>query len=143
MTFAPPVAPIISGDDVLTFAGVTQPTPADTEWADLIAAGVSDGIYEYLDWSGPMPSEGVRLDQDLLDAPDANLDGQGSWDQRPEIQMAARLAASEAWRRRDAPFGSTGYLDPTSGALIRLARDYLEGVKPVLFRYRNMAGLIA
>jgi hypothetical protein len=29
------------------------------------------------------------------------------------------------------------------GAVIRFARDYIESVKPILFRYRNVAGLVA
>jgi hypothetical protein len=50
------------------------------------------------------------------------------------------MAGGEAYKRREAPFGVTGYND-MEGNAIRLARDYLEGVKPVIDRYGNGPGI--
>lgn len=110
----------VTGPELLTFVGSSNPSAADSEWADVCAAAINDAIRYYLDY--PDPDYGIGNE---------------------ELIGAARLAASEMYRRRDAPFGTTGFTDLQTGGLIRLARDYLEGVKPVLFRYKSIAGLIA
>jgi hypothetical protein len=46
----------------------------------------------------------------------------------------------EAYKRREAPFGVTGFAD-LEGAAVRVARDSLEGVKPGLARWRQRTGI--
>ncbi len=133
---------ILTADELLTWAGVTNPTPADQEWAVQAANAVDSAIYDYLDWGVP-PSAAFRVDQDQVDVDYLEADPVGPYDDHPEVIVAARLAAGELYRRRDAPFGTTGYVDPTSGQLFRVARDYLDGVKPILWRAKNVAGLVA
>lgn len=111
---------ILTGADFLAWAGVKQPTPDDSAWADLAAAAITAAIHDELD---------------IVDA--------AALDTAPEIQAAARLAASELYQRRSAPFGSTGYVEPNTGTIVRLARDYIDAIRPILWRYRNVAGLIA
>lgn len=134
--------PLVTPEELLTWSGVRNPTPVDQEWAERACAAVIDAVYAYLDRGGLPSDTGFTVDRDVLDSP-PNLEGSTWADDQPELIAAARMAASELYRRRDAPFGSTGYVDPTSGQLFRLARDYLEGVKPVLWRYRDVSGLVA
>ena len=51
-----------------------------------------------------------------------------------EVLWLARGAGVETYKRREATFGLTGYVD-LQGAAIRVARDYLEAVAPQLARY--------
>lgn len=232
----------VTGPELLTFIGVTAPTPDDSEWARLCADAVNDGIAHFLDlpeaepatranpydlryllseigvtppparhmtfdtdvianvravhvnaittghlnvhWliselgeadyvtirtptgpitfqvtaylSGPtvdhtewvtwpctltlvtgaqLPPVGTELSNVVQAEPAPALD--------PELVAAARMCAGELYRRRDAPFGTTGFTDLQTGGLIRLARDYLEGVKPILARQRYIGGLVA
>jgi hypothetical protein len=114
---------IITGAELLAWMGTRNPSTADTDWADLCAAAFDQAITMYLDWPTVTPAI-VPADY-------------------PELHTAALLGAGEAYRRRDAPYGTTGFVEPAMGAVIRFARDYIESVKPILFRYRNVAGLVA
>ena len=107
----------VTGDGVLLFVGVTDPTPGETVWADSVAKAVSSGIDTRL--NGGVVPPGYATE---------------------EVQVAATLAAAEAFKRAAAPFGVTGYAD-LSGVAIRVARDYLEGVKPLVDRYSNGPGI--
>lgn len=107
----------VTGEEVLAFVGIEAPTPGETTWATAVAVAVSSGIDTRLN-GGAVPAG----------APEA------------EVRVAATLAASEAFRRRTAPFGVTGYAD-LAGVAIRVARDYLEGVKPLVDRYSAGPGI--
>ena len=99
--------PWVTGAEVLAFVGIDAPTTGEQTWADAVAAAVDAGVTRHLN-GALVPFEGD-----------------------PEVRAAATMAASEAFRRRSAPFGVTGYAD-LSGVAIRVARDYLEGVRPLL-----------
>ena len=107
----------VTGAEVLAFVGIDAPKPGESEWADAVAIAVSSGIDTRLN-GGAVPAG----------APEA------------EVRVAATLAAAEGFRRRTAPFGVTGYAD-LQGVAIRVARDYLEGVRPLVDRYSNGPGI--
>ena len=86
---------------------------------------VNEAVPQYLDW--PALAEGDTAPAD--------------WG--AELYAAAQLMGAELYRRRDAPFATTGFLDQQTGGVIRLARDYLDSVKPIVGRYRSVAGLVA
>jgi hypothetical protein len=101
----------VTGAEILAQAGNRAPTPADSEWADAVAAAVSAGFDHRLDgavYVSPPPP--------------------------PELTVAALSAGVEAYKRKEAPFGLTGYVD-LQGAAVRVARDYLDAVQPILARY--------
>jgi hypothetical protein len=106
----------VTGAEVLAFVGVDVPSTGESQWADACAEAVSLAIT-------------VRLNGALVP-----LESEG------ELRLAATLAAGEAFRRRSAPFGVTGYSD-LAGVAIRVARDYLEGVKPLVDRWSNGPGI--
>jgi hypothetical protein len=104
----------ITGADILLHAGVTAggasaPSDEDVAWADACAAAVSAGF-------------------------DHRLTGATVTGDEPELVWAARGCGVEAYKRREAVFGLTGYVD-LQGAAIRVARDYLEAVAPTIARY--------
>ena len=103
----------VTGSDILVHSGAyadpSGATDADTEWAALCADAVNGGI-------------------------DHALDGALMVGTEPEILWLARSAGIEAYKRREATFGLTGYVD-LQGAAIRVARDYLEAQRPILARY--------
>jgi hypothetical protein len=108
----------VTGAAILVQSGaysdpLTAPA-ADSQWADACAAAVNAGIDYRLTggepWVDPAP---------------------------PEIVWAALGAGVEAYKRREATFGITGYVD-LQGAAIRVARDYLEAVAPILARYATV-----
>jgi len=103
-----------TGPELLTHLGVSSPSPADSEWAELCAGAVSAGVDKRL------------ADAELAEGSDPEL--------YRELRFAARIAGAEAYKRREAAFGVTGYTD-LQGIAIRVARDYLESVAPILARY--------
>lgn len=108
----------VSGDAILTAVGVALPADAEsTAWATACAAAVSAGI----------------------DARLAGLPGDTAPDPAafPELTYAATIAGAEAYKRREAIYGLTGYVD-LEGAAVRVARDYLEGVAPIIARYATL-----
>jgi len=108
----------VTGDQILGAVGVTLPADAESKaWADACAAAVSAGI-------------DARLVALPVDPPAPPLDP-GAY---PELTFAATVAGAEAYKRREAVYGLTGYVD-LEGAAIRVARDYLEGVAPIIARY--------
>jgi hypothetical protein len=99
---------------ILTRSGApAAPSPDDSEWAELCAAAVNAGIDDVLE--------------------DALAEGSVAGTE-PELLWLASSAGVEAYKRREAVFGITGYVD-LQGAAIRVARDYLEASRPILNRY--------
>jgi len=95
---------------ILTRSGApSSPSPDDQEYAELCAGAVNAGMDHVL--------EGATL---------TGLE--------PELLWLASMAGVEAYKRREAVFGITGYVD-LQGAAIRVARDYLEAQRPILARY--------
>jgi hypothetical protein len=107
-----------SSASILALAGVTAPTGDDTAWAVSCADGINAEIDVYLGLGAI--------------APEPDRDG--------AIGRVADLAGVEAYKRREAPFGITGFAD-LEGAAVRLARDSLEGQKPTLDRWRVRTGV--
>jgi hypothetical protein len=110
----------VSGAAILAFVRVTAPTATDTDWANACAAAVNAGIENVLGTA----AEGL---------PEAAI---------AEIATNALTAGGDAYRRRDQPFGLTSYQD-LQGLAQRVARDYLEAIRPQLNRWRAVADGIA
>jgi len=100
----------VTPDQILTAAGARIPaSAADTEWAAACAAAVNEGF-------------------------DFRLTGALYAGTPAELTWAARSAGVEAYKRREATFGLTGFVD-LQGAAIRVARDYIEAQAPIIARY--------
>jgi hypothetical protein len=97
--------------------------PADIAWADDVAAAISAGFDKRLEGAW-----GYDVDELPLPAPTPLP---------AELELAALNAGVELYKRREAPFGPTGYVD-IQGSAIRLARDYLEAVAPIIARYATV-----
>ena len=106
--------PFVTGAQILAFVGVDTPAAQDTQWADAVAAAVDSGITIRLN--------GATVVDDS------------------ELTAVALLAGAEAYKRREATFGLTGYAD-LEGNAIRVARDYLAGIAPMIDRYSNGPGI--
>lgn len=104
--------PWVTADEILLQAGASVPaSQPDIDWATICASAVSDG-----------------LDKKLVDAtptPDPTTS---------ELRWLALGAGVEAYKRREAVFGVTGYSD-LQGIAIRVARDYLDAYQPIIARY--------
>lgn len=99
---------------ILARSGASSSPPQDDlDYAELCAGAVNAGI-----------------DDVLVDAiAEGTVTGT-----EPELLWLASMAGVEAYKRREAVFGLTGYVD-LQGAAIRVARDYLEAQRPILARY--------
>jgi hypothetical protein len=108
----------VTADEILVQTGAygdpSAASDADRQWAELCAAAVNEGLDERL--------AGVLF----VDPP---MPG--------ELRWAALGAGVESYKRREAAFGLTGYVD-LQGAAVRVARDYLEGVAPIIARYATV-----
>jgi hypothetical protein len=102
----------LTGAQILSFVGNNSPTTEDTEWADMVAAALVSGLT-------------VRLNGAAFVDPSPADD---------ELNVALLIGGAEGYKRREATFGLTGYAD-LEGAAIRVAKDYLDGVKPLINRY--------
>ena len=102
---------------VLAYCGVKSPSPAETEWATKVANAVESGI-------------AVRLNGAVI------LDPSPAFD---EISLAATYAAGEAYKRKEVPFGGSGFADTATANV--LARDYLASVAPQIDRYGTGPGI--
>jgi hypothetical protein len=112
------VAEWTTGAAILSIVGVTAPADSETTaWAAACAAAVNAGIDHRM--------AGVPV----IDPPDPAA--------YPELTYAAGIAGAEAYKRREAIYGLTGYVD-LEGAAIRVARDYLAGVEPLIARYATI-----
>lgn len=107
------MGPWVTGAEILEHAGVSNPAPEDSAWADACADAVNGGFA----W---------RLEGATFINPPGEL--------APELVTAARGCGVETYKRKEAPFGLTGYVD-LQGAAVRIARDPLEAVGPILERY--------
>jgi len=101
--------PYVTGAAILTQAGVTSPTAADTAWATTCAAAVDGAITTLLAGVTPSASGTAELNRAAL------MDGVG------------------AYVDRDAPHGILS-LGP-DGEAVRLGADVLRASWPVLRRY--------
>ena len=110
----------VTGAAILAALGVATPDATDTAWSEACAAAVSAGI------DARMAGAGVTDPPTALD-PAAY----------PELTWSATIAGAEAYKRREAIYGLTGYVD-LEGAAIRVARDYLEGIAPIVARYATV-----
>lgn len=106
----------ITGAQVLLYVGVKTPSELETIWAGYVADAVNDGIT-------------VRLNGAAITNPPP-----------AELVTAAAYAAAEAYKRRELPFGITSFVDG-AGEAVRLSRDYLDGIKPLIDRYGNGPGI--
>jgi len=111
----------IDGATILERAGNANPTTEDSEWADAAASAVNAGIDRRIEGS---PIVAPPIDPPVPVDPAAF----------PELLVAASYAGVETYKRKEAAFGLTGYVD-LQGAAIRVARDYLEAVAPIIARY--------
>lgn len=109
----------VTGAAILAQAGAAPGSDDEIAWADACAAAVSAGIDARL-LGAVWPSNPIEP----LELP-------------AELTWAALGAGVEAYKRREAAFGLTGYVD-LQGAAIRVARDYLEGVAPLIARYATV-----
>ena len=110
-----------TGAAILATVGVTAPADAESvAWAEACAAAVNAGLDHRM--------AGVGVVE-----PPAPLDPTAY----PELVYAATIAGAEAYKRREAIYGLTGYVD-LEGAAIRVARDYLAGVEPLIARYATI-----
>jgi hypothetical protein len=107
--------PLVDAAAVLAYAGVKTPSQAETDWAALCAAAVDEGIT-------------IRLNGAVLADPAPS-----------ELTLVATMAAGEAYKRKETPFGQTGFSDTENA--VRFARDYLDGVRPQIDRYGNGPGI--
>ena len=100
----------VTADAILLQAGApVPPSVADTEWATICADAVSVGL-------------DARLQDVIVDPLNA------------ELLWIALESGVEAYKRREAVFGVTGYSD-LQGIAIRVARDYLDSYAPIIGRY--------
>jgi len=109
-----------TGAEILAFVGVTSPSAPEIAWSDACAAAVAAGIR-------------TRLNAAALVEPYPP-------DMQAELDVASRIAGAEAYKRREATWGLTGYAD-LEGNAIRVAKDYLTGVQPLIDRYGNGPGI--
>jgi len=108
----------LTGTQVLTFVGNKTPAAEDTAWADAVAKALVSGLT-------------YRLNGAVIESPSGAED---------ELNVALLIGGAEGYKRREATFGSTGYAD-LEGNAIRLARDYLDSVKPLVNRYSAGPGI--
>ena len=108
----------LTGAQILTFVGNKTPTTEDTDWADMVAKALVSGLTS-------------RLNGAVIASPSGAED---------ELNLALLLGGAEGYKRKEATFGSTGYADPEGNA-IKLARDYLDSVKPLVNRYSAGPGI--
>lgn len=107
----------VTPESGLQFVRIVRPSPAEQSWADMLAPAINSAIIRYL--------------------------GRNELDPTPmkEVTAAAHRAFGYAWKMREAPFGQAQYLDD-GGFPARMAQDWLEPIKPILDRYRNVAVMI-
>jgi hypothetical protein len=105
----------VTAETILARAGApATPSADDTAWAEACADAINAGLDR-------------RLEGALYVSPPPP----------PELVWVAQTAGVEAYKRREAIFGITGYVD-LQGAAIRVARDYLESAAPIIARYATL-----
>ena len=106
---------IITGAELLAWAGATNPNATETAWATACADAVNAALAQRV--------------PDLVDT-------DPGW---PDVKAAATIAGGELYKRREAPFGVVTMAD--AGELVRLARDYLAPVMPIVNRWTPTGGV--
>ena len=109
--------PFVTAAEVLAHVGIKSPQQSEIDWATAVAAAVDSAV-------------DTRLNGAVI------VDPSGAYD---ELHLAALVASGEAYKRREAPFGSTGFSDMEEAT--RLAKDYLAPVGPMIDRYGNGPGI--
>ena len=107
----------VTAEQGLDFVRVSNPSVDEQKWAITLSRAINSAIASYLGDVSLLPAEAE------------------------EISAAAVRAFGYAWKYREAPFGEAQWLDEQGGA-IRLAGDWLDPIKPILNRYRNVAQMI-
>jgi hypothetical protein len=107
-----------TGAAILEFRGIVAPSTFETNWANACAVAVNAGIDR-------------KLNGALVDGTSPGFG---------ELTAAAQLAGGECFSRRSTPFGVTNYADLT-GVAIRVARDYLDSIGPLVARWSNGPGI--
>ena len=90
----------VTGAQILTFVGAGAGNADEQEWAGACAAAIESAITE-------------RLGGAIIADPSPAHD---------EISVAARIAGAEAYKRKEAVFGVTGFAD-LQGNAVRVARE--------------------
>ena len=108
----------LTGAQILAFTGADESVAENVTWADAVAKALVSGLT-------------YRLNGAVIASPSGAED---------ELNVALQIGGAEAYKRREATFGSTGYAD-LEGTATKLARDYLEGVKPLINRYSAGPGI--
>jgi hypothetical protein len=108
----------LTGLQILSFTGADETVPENVEWADMVAKAMVSGLT-------------VRLNGTIV------VDGSTAED---ELNVALLIGGAEGYKRREATFGLTGYAD-LEGSAIKVAKDYLDGVKPLINRYSSGPGI--
>ena len=111
------IVPWVTPASGLNFVRITTPNPGESDWADMLAPAINAAIWKYL---------GNWVRTDIADA---------------EIRAAAHRAFGYGWKYREAPFGEAQWLDEQGGA-VRLAKDWIDPIKPILDRWRDATGMI-
>jgi hypothetical protein len=114
---------IITADQLAEHVGGN---PAD-EWVIASAAAANAAVLTYL---GRAYEDGVGAP---ADPPLPALP--------PEVFTATLTAGADMYHRRQAPLGISSALDLT-GMPLRVTRDWLAGVAPILDRYRDLRQMI-
>ena len=102
----------LTAEQVLSFVGVKVPDDDETAWATMVAKALVAGLTQRL--NGAVIADGSAAED--------------------ELNVALMIGGAEGYKRREATFGLTGYAD-LEGNAIRVARDYLDGVRPLIERY--------
>lgn len=108
----------LTAQQILAFVGNNTPDEIESAWAEYCAKALVSGLT-------------YRLNGAVI------AEGSGAED---ELNVALLIGGGEAYKRREATFGLTGYAD-LEGNAIRVARDYLDGVRPLIDRYGNGPGI--
>ena len=109
----------IDADELLAAVGVDPGSASDDNrtWAELTSAGINTGMLRSLDRT---------VDDPILVTGEADL------------KLAAFAAGRNAYKRRETAFDTAGYAD-LDGAVVRVARDAIQTVEPMLDRWRSLA----
>jgi len=108
----------LTGAQILAFTSADATVPENVTWADMVAKALVSGLT-------------YRLNGAVIASPSGAED---------ELNVALLLGGAEGYKRREATFGSTGYAD-LEGSATKLARDYLDGVRPLINRYSAGPGI--
>jgi hypothetical protein len=107
----------------LVFVRIATPTQGETDWSVLLANAINEGIDGYLGGS-IFPTV---------------------YETYAEISAAAVRAFGYGWKYREAPFGEAQFAmtaSETFGSAVKLAKDWIDPIKPILNRYRDVTLMV-